>query len=236
MADSRSNSICAVASAGGEGPSGEGRQADQIIKRPKFYRIIGKHVARGSGFELLNGGALFPEHPKALPPPKALLPPLGQRGFREYPEMPVFLADARLGLIHRDFEEYSGYWFISDRMKTVVERIDPNAFAFLKCRVQLRDGTDGPLRWLCDVIRVLDALDEHNSKVTIGASDIGSKTYYIPMLGHAFFRAEEVGRNHIFRVMFTDSYIVCDEEMKLACKANDLTGIVFDDLTGRRRK
>jgi hypothetical protein len=37
-------------------------------------------------------------------------------------------------------------------------------------------------------------------------------------------------------VMYTDSYIVCDEEMKLACKAADLTGIVFDDLTGRRQK
>jgi hypothetical protein len=231
MGNSGSNSIRAVASAGGAS-SGGGRQADQTIKRPKFYRITEKTVGRGSGFELLNGRALFREHPKALPPPRALHPPLGQRGFREYPEMPVFLVGAQI----RDFAEYSGYWFISDRMKAVVERIDPNAFAFLQCRVQMRDGTGGPLRWLCDVIRMLDALDEHNSKVTIGVSDIGSKTYYLPMYGHVFFRSEEVGPNHIFRVMYTDSYIVCDEEMKLACEANDLTGIVFDDLTGRRRK
>ena len=146
--------------------------------------------------------------------------------------MPVFLVGAQI----RDFAAYSGYWLVSDRMKTVVERIDRNAFAFLKCRVQLRNGTEAPLRWLCDVVRVLDALDEQNSKVTIGVSSIGSKTYYIPMLGHVFFRGEDVGPNHIFRVMYTDSYIVCDEEMKLACKAADLTGIVFDDLTGRRRK
>ena len=222
--------IHAAASAGGGASSGGGRKADQTIKRRKFYRVTRKHVARGSGFELLNGAALFTEHPKAL------LPPLGQRGFREYPEMPVFLADARLGLIHRDFEEYSGYWFISDGMRTVLECIDPNAFAFLKCRVQLRDGADGPIRWLCDVVRVLDALDEEHSKVTIGASDLGSKTYYIQMHGHVFFRGEEVGSNHIFRAMYTDAYIVCDEEMKVACKAAHLTGIEFDDLTGRRRK
>jgi hypothetical protein len=233
MANSRSNSICAAAPGGGRASPGTGRQADQPIKRPRFYRVTGKHGAKGSGFRLANGRALFPEHPKALPPPKALLPPLGQRGFREYPEMPLFLADTRLGLIHRDFEEYSGYWFISDRMKTVLERIDRNAFAFLKCRVHLRDGADGPRRWLCDVVRVLDALDEDNSKVTIGVSDIGTKTYYIPMSENVFFREEKIGPHHIFRVMHTESYVVCDEEMKLACEAADLTGIAFDDLTGR---
>jgi uncharacterized protein DUF1629 len=232
MRNAGSNSFCIVASPGDGASCGRDRQADQKIKRRKFYRVTEKISGRGNGFELLNGRALFPEHPKALPPPRALLPPLGQRGFREYPEMPVFLAGAKL----RDFAVYSGYWLVSDRMKTVVERIDPNAFAFLKCRVQLRNGTEAPRHWLCDVVRVLDALDEHDSKVTIGVSSIGSKTYYIPMYGDVFFREEEVGLNHIFRVMYTDSYSVCDEEMKLACKAADLTGIVFDDLTGRRRK
>jgi Protein of unknown function (DUF1629) len=232
MANTGSKLIHAATSGKGGASPGTGRPADHPIKRPKFYRVTEKTAGRGSGYELLNGRALFPEHPKALPAPRALLPPLGQRGFGEYPEMPVFLAGAKI----RDFAAYSGYWLVSDRMKTVVERIDPNAFAFLKCRVQLRNGTEAPRRWLCDVVRVLDALDEHDSKVTIGVSDTGSKTYFIPMYGDVFFKVEEVGPNRIFRVMYTDSYIVCDEEMKLACKAADLTGIVFDDLTGRRRK
>jgi Protein of unknown function (DUF1629) len=232
MADTGSKLIRAATSRKGRAAPGTGRQADHPIKRPKFYRVTEKIAGRGNGFELLNGRALFPEHPKALPSPGALHPPLGQRGFREYPEMPVFLAGAKL----RDFAVYSGYWLVSDEMKTVVERIDPNAFAFLECRVQLRNGTEAPRHWLCDVVRVLDALDEHDSKVTIGVSSIGSKTYYIPTYGDVFFRVEEVGPNHIFCVMYAGSYIVCDEEMKLACKAADLTGIVFDDLTGRRRK
>jgi len=230
MADNRSNLICAVDSAGREASSGRERQTNN---RPKFYRLIEKAVRKSSGFELLNGRALFPAHPMTLPIPRTLLPPLGQRGFQQYPEMPVFLVDAK---IIKDFAEYSGYWLISDRTKKVLERVDPSAFAFLKCRVQLRDGTDGPRRWLCDVIRTLDALDEEHSKVTIGTSDLGTKTYYIPMSENVFFREERVSPHHIFRLMHTGSYIVCDEEMKRACKAANLTGIEFDDLTGRRRK
>jgi len=150
--------------------------------------------------------------------------------------MPVFLADARLGLIQRDFEEYSGYWFISDRTKTVLERIDPSAFAFLECRVQLRDGADGPRRSLCDVVRVLDALDEERSKVTTRITSLGTKSIWIPMSDKIFFREERVGSHHVFRVMHFESYVVCDEDMRLACKESGLSGIVFEDLTGRHRQ
>jgi hypothetical protein len=221
--------VHAASAGGGASPEG-GKKADQTNRRPKFYCVTGKPVARGSGFELLNDAALFTE------PPRVLLPPLGQQGFRKYREMPVFLADARLGAIHRDFEEYSGYWFISDRAKAVLERIDPSAFAFLECRVQLRDGADGPRRWLCDVVRVLDALDEERSKVMTRITSLGTKSNWIPMSDKIFFREERVGSHHVFRVMHTESYVICDEEMKLACKAAALTGIMFEDLTGRHRQ
>jgi hypothetical protein len=144
----------------------------------------------------------------------------------------VFLLDGEIN----DFAEYSGYWFISDRTKKVLERLDLNAFAFLKCGVQLRDATNGLRRWLCDVVRVLDALDEEHSEVTIGVSDLGTKTYYIPMSENVFFKEARISPHHIFRLMHTESYIVCDEEMKLACKAAALTGIEFDDLAGRHRE
>jgi hypothetical protein len=154
---------------GGSDSSGAGHGAGRPVKRPKFYLVDGKPGKKASGHELLNREKLFQGHPKTLPPP------LGRRGFREYPESPVFLADARLGPIDRDFEVYSGFWFISDRMKVVLEGVDPKAFAFLKCKVQLRDGTDGSPHWLCDVVRMLDALDEQESNAMLGTSDIGTK-------------------------------------------------------------
>ena len=38
--------------------------------------------------------------------------------------------------------------------------IDPQAFAFQTCDVALRDGSPGPVHWLCDVVRVLEAFGE----------------------------------------------------------------------------
>jgi hypothetical protein len=102
-------------------------------------------------------------------------PSFSQRGFQVYPETPVFLASGSQAAINRDFENYHFYWFISDRMKTVLERFDPEAFAFLKCRVQLPNGKEGPVRWLCDVLPVLDALDEEQSEVRIAIGQDGSK-------------------------------------------------------------
>src|ERR1700722_3628874 len=127
------------------------------VMRRRFYAVRFQVGPRGSGFRLLNGERLFDGGPSTF------VPPLGQRGFRDYPETPMFLADPKLGRTHRDFEGYSGYWFISDRMKSVLEKTDREAFAFLRCEMRSSDGQKLPERWLCDVIRVLDPLDEEKS-------------------------------------------------------------------------
>jgi hypothetical protein len=193
-------------------------------KKRKFYVVVRKYSRRAGGFKLLNGETLFRDGP-----PFSFQPPLGRRGFRDYPAEPTFLFDKRLGIADRDFEELSGYWFISDRMKTVLERIDPEAFAFLKCKVQLPDGTDGPLHWLCDVVRVLDALDEEKSRVHIGTADDGSKVYTLFPGRPLIFKDDAVGRHHAFRTMYFDPNVICDEEMRQACKAAGVKGVKFTD-------
>lgn len=62
-------------------------------------------------------------------------PPVGQRGFPEYPEAPRFLFDKRLGRHPRDVEEYHAYWLVSDRAKVVLETVDPDGVAFARCDV-----------------------------------------------------------------------------------------------------
>jgi hypothetical protein len=192
-----------------------------------FYSVATARGSRGAGFELLNGSDLFPDGLFVFAPSP------GRRGFRKFPETPVFLADPRLGRIERDFEIDGGYWFISDRMKATVEGIDPDAFAFLQCKVQLRDGSEGPVRWLCDIVRVLDAVDEEDSDAQILTADDGSKFYRFG--GIIRFRSDAVGSSHIFRLAYLESTWACDEEFRRACIQAELTGLVFRDLSKPKR-
>jgi len=77
-------------------------------------------------------------------------PPPGQRGIPDYPEPGLFIES--LGHAPNDWEIYHSCWLVSDPMKTVNGRIDPEGVVFTRCETQLRDGTEGPARLLCDVI------------------------------------------------------------------------------------
>lgn len=178
------------------------------------------NVSRASGYELQN--------------PPTVFFPLKQRGLSHYPKVPVFRADPRRGRLHWDLEILADYWFVSDRMKSVIERVDPAAFAFLRCKVQFPDGTDAPVRWLCDVVRVVDALDEEKSTIRIRTSTDGSKVYNFSGDVNLIFKEDAVGPHHVFRMMYYESTTICDEKIKLACKAANLTGLHFG--AQRRRK
>ena len=88
--------------------------------RRKFYLVDDKVATNPNGFDLANEDALFGgRHPMVI------LTPNGERGFRQYPVPPLFICDPRKGRVHWDFEEYTNYWFISERMKAVLEKRDP---------------------------------------------------------------------------------------------------------------
>ena len=197
-------------------------QRQRPAEARKFYLVRHRVVSNASGFKLQNGKTLFHGGPPIF------VPPDGRRGFRDYPDVPVFISDKRLGRIHWDFEEYCGYWFISDRMKTVLERLDPEAFAFLKCRVQLPDASDAPVRWFCDVVRVLDALDEEKSEIRIKTAKDGSKFYSFLGGFNLIFKEDVVGSHHIFRMKYHGYAVICDEQVRLTCKAAELAGPRFE--------
>jgi len=154
--------------------------------------------------------------------------------LRDFPEAPIFLADAKLGAIHLDFEVHAGYWFISDKMKSVLQEVDPEAFAFLQCHVRSPDGQERPVRWLCDVVRVLDALDEEKSEASsrwygkqlVCVAKDGSK-FYSAFHEALFFKESVVGNSHIFKMKYSPETVICNEEMRQACKLAQLSGISF---------
>lgn len=192
----------------------------------KFYIIRTSMASRASGFQVLNGDKLVERGGAAayLPPP--MVP------IQDYLEQPVFLADAKRGRIHRDFEILSGLWFISKKMKSVLQAVDPRAFTLLECDIRSPDGTRQPARWLCDVVRALDAVDEALSRVRAGVADNGSKYYSWSSIDQKLVFKESVVRGaHIFRIKYFEPTTVCDEELKRACKSADLKGISFANLS-----
>jgi hypothetical protein len=105
------------------------------------------------------------------PDEKAVRPPPGRRGFRDYPEMPRFLFDKSVGRLPQDLEQFHAYWLVSDRTKSVFEAVDLARFAVLACDVRLPCGDyDGPPYWLCDVVRVLDAHSKSETRIVAIAS------------------------------------------------------------------
>jgi Protein of unknown function (DUF1629) len=116
-------------------------------------------------------------------------------------------------------------------MKGVIEPFDGDAFAFLPCEVRMRDGGNGPTYWLCDIVCVLDALDEKQSEVSAVTADDGTKIYNLLGQTKLIFKESAIGNRHIFRMMFSEDKIICDDAFKAACKDANLTGMRFIDTT-----
>ena len=127
-------------------------------------------------------------------------------GFSYFTEKPRLIYNKREGRVPRDLESYGGYWLVSDRMRQFLEGVDAEGFAFAECSYALPDGSAGPQYYLCDVVRTLDALDEHASNIRIRIDkdhDTGeeSKIYGILSTTKLIFRDDIVGSAHIFRQM-----------------------------------
>ncbi|EJN15807.1 Protein of unknown function (DUF1629) [Bradyrhizobium sp. YR681] len=149
-----------------------------------------------------------------------------------------FVFDKSIGSLPYDLEPYYGWWLISDRTKVLFEALDPEAFVFVPCDVRVPQGSyHGPGYWLCDVVRVLDALDESQSRLIIRTEDdprslkFGKKVYLTMPGSKLVFTEAAIGEAHIFRMAHSESDVICDQEMKDACKAAGLKRIRFDNVS-----
>ncbi len=191
----------------------------------KYFEIMPNiRVTRPLGVKLLNKDVLLQD--KRIP----LGPEIGSRGFPNYPERPVFLFDKKLGRSVRDIEVFHSYWLVSDRMKSVLEGVDRNGCAFLECDIESRPMIEGRY-WLCDVLRVLDAVDEEKSVIKIKVEPNGNKIYNFMGGGRLVFKQKIIQDVHIFRLKYLTAAVVCDELMKLSCRRAEIHGVAFRDLS-----
>jgi uncharacterized protein DUF1629 len=192
---------------------------------PRRFYDIGPNFGRGgpASFEVENDTLL-------LHGQRVLVPPHGRRGFPDYPEPPRVLIGARRGRPPRDLEQYHAYWLISGRTKLVFDAVDATGFSFVRCETRMANGGHSPEYWLCDVIRVLDAVDETVSRMKIDYRH-GVKMY--DLMGHVslVFKENVVGSAHIFRLTHLTAATICDERLKAACEVAELSGIKFKDMS-----
>ncbi|MCO4316820.1 DUF1629 domain-containing protein [Phyllobacterium sp. 21LDTY02-6] len=193
------------------------------LKARKFFTIGHDYRGggKGPGIKLINGKALITTGMTMFCPPR------GRRGFAlPLAETPHFIEEKGYRPT-RDLEANGFYWFISQRTKEVFESVDPEGFAFVPCDFTLPDGSKGDQRYLCDVIRELDAIDEEKSKVKVEYE--GEWKAYNPMGGASIvFDEERTGDAHVFKQIHLGG-LICDDVLRDACKSAKLTGILFRD-------
>ncbi|GFM81390.1 hypothetical protein PSCICN_20820 [Pseudomonas cichorii] len=180
----------------------------------------------GPGFEIANKKQL------RLPGTFMIEPPNGNPD--QYPEKPHLIQVPELGGMPGDFEKLSGQWIVSEALKQVFESVDLQGLAFTACDFTLVDGSAGPQYYLCAVTRSLDALDEGASRVKIEYErdhQTGEDLKFYSVSGGAslIFKAEIVGRAHIFRQPRLGVDAICDRVLADALKRAKLDGVCLRD-------
>ncbi len=118
-----------------------------------------------------------------------------------------------------------GIWLVSDRVKTLFERIDPEGFVFVQAEVDYSNfDAPGPGFWFCDTTRLLDCVDEKRSKI-ICQEDI-PWTNYITFIDVKML-PDAVGKAHAFRLEKSSLVQVVDDVLVDAVKAERLKGFHF---------
>jgi hypothetical protein len=199
------------------------QSADKVARQRKpkprkFYIITYSLAHKLADFAVENWVVLSPDG-------QGLRPPEGRRGFPIYPEKPrVVIGMRKEGPPPSDIELCHAYWLISDRLKSVFEAIDPQAFAFQACDVRVSDGSPGPVHWLCDVVRVLDAFGEPTLQVIEGR---GLRYRGVRSIREDLvFNESIIEKSHVFRTRI-GRQVFCDQIMKDACKGAGIKGIKF---------
>lgn len=148
-------------------------------------------------------------------------------GPAETPHYRLERASSKKGI--RDFTIAAGLWLLTDHAKQVFEAIDKEAFRFVRCTSEYRDGTPGPTIWIARIERELDALDRGNSDFQVFQNPCSEwnpegQWGYFPA-GDFNFLDDVIGDAHAFRLTGMAKGYAVDEFFKAQCKLNGVTGI-----------
>jgi hypothetical protein len=145
--------------------------------------------------------------------------PFGGLVFSELPEI-AFDRWKRNGPLHDAYPMMLDIWLVSDRVRALFERLDPEAFVFAPSEVDYSNfEKPGPAFWLCHIVRQLDCVDEEAS--FINYHNPGRK--YLSLI-KAKMRPEIVGSAHAFFLERSVSTKIIDDVIVDSIKAENITG------------
>ncbi|MFA0923614.1 imm11 family protein [Xanthomonas fragariae] len=161
---------------------------------------------RGHGVEF--------ENEKVVPFPAYLSSPPESGGLAALQETPRLRYDSRIGDMPNDLDSgFKDYWLVSGPLKQLFQSVDPEGFVFVRCAFLLEDGSEAPPHYLCEVVRILDAIDEAASTVKVLTGYPNGKYYSITGGANLAFRKEIIGSAHVFRTPYTaDAF--CDRVLR----------------------
>jgi hypothetical protein len=150
--------------------------------------------------------------------------------FREPPKI-AFDRKRRRGQVRDADTIMVGIWLVSDRLKALLERLDPEAFVFVQAEVDYSNLNEaGPALWFCDIIRMLDCVDEEHSIIRY-QQGISWKNYLD--LVDIKMRPEVVGSAHAFRLRLASLRQIVDDVFVEAIRKEMITGLLFTDIQRR---
>jgi hypothetical protein len=201
----------------------DGKRKFSRPRAEQFYILTYPARELASGREFLNQEEVCQGSGSAI-----LYPPSPfQRGFRKYRVRPRFRVSKRLGRKPYDVEPYSEYWLVSDRAKHLFDEINKTDFTYLAVDTEVDPGSDPTTYWLCDIVSVLDALDEARSAVMSSIADDGSKIHLIGGDCSLAFDETLVGHHCVFRMKTSWPTLIGSENFKAAFRKAQLTGLSF---------
>jgi hypothetical protein len=119
-------------------------------------------------------------------------------------------------------------WWVSDRLKQVLEQVDPGGFAFVATEVDYSKFLEpGPAYWLCDPVRRLDCIDDEHSEFTLYGG-VDYKVYRA--LIDIKMRPEVVGDAHAFRLVHGGEMLIVDDILVNALKTEKIRAWRFEPL------
>jgi hypothetical protein len=154
--------------------------------------------------------------------------PFGGYRFSEPPQI-RFDRKGRRGVLLDADPITLGIWLVSDRLKRLLERLDPEAFVFQQVKVDYSNFPEpGPDYWFCYIMRVLDCVDEGHSVLRYYDKVPGVKHYQA--LIDVKMRPEVVGSAHAFRLKHAGLKSIIDDVIVDALKAEKIRGFRFEPI------
>ena len=177
-------------------------------KKGEFYIL--RPDMRGGG----RGNGVEFENEDAVPLPAYMSDPSERGGLAALTVAPRLRYDSRIGDMPNDMHSgLKGYWLVSEPLKQVFQSVDPDGFAFVRCSFLLKDGSEAPPHYLCEVVRMLDAIDEAASTVKVLTGYPNGKYYRVAGGASFAFKREVIGTAHVFRTPYTSNPF-CDRFLR----------------------